>query len=70
MKFCKKEKLMFWSGALVGIVGGFIGNILSSYMFQFSKKPNLIDAIAVILFTIIFLTILFFINKQIKKNSK
>lgn len=73
-KVTKKEKRIFWSGALTGIVGGFIGSLLIGYLFRLSDdiinhKNGLVDILGVILFTSIFFAILFFINKQIKLNK-
>lgn len=71
----RKEKRVFWLGALVGIVGGFVGNMLEGYLFNFTDALNpknlwYIDLTGVVVFTALFFAILFFINKQVLSNKK
>jgi quinol-cytochrome oxidoreductase complex cytochrome b subunit len=33
-RFTKKEKTIFWSAAMIGIVGGVIGNLFASALWQ------------------------------------
>lgn len=73
-KTTKKERRIFWSGALTGIVGGIIGNLFVGYLFRLSDnitnhKNLLVDLSGTIFFTLLFFAVLFFINKQIKLNK-
>lgn len=67
-EFTKKEMLLFWNAILAGMVGGLIGNILVSYIFNFSKTPTWVNLAGVIIFTAIFFWIIFKIIGIIKKN--
>ncbi len=68
-KINKKDKGIFWVGALTGIVGGLTGNLWAGYFFELSNNPNWVNFFAVIIFTIILFGLLFYINNQIKKNK-
>lgn len=68
-KISKKERRIFWVGILAGMVGGITGNLLVGYIFEWYNKPSYINLIGVIVFTLIFLGLLIWINKQIIKNK-
>ncbi|HTZ42155.1 MAG TPA: hypothetical protein VMC07_03045 [Candidatus Omnitrophota bacterium] len=73
-KVTNKEKKIFWAGVSAGLIGGLVGNIYTGYLFAFSndiksKINPLTDAIGVLILTIIFFGILFFINYQINKKK-
>ena len=73
-KIIKKENRIFWSAILAGVVGGFIGNLYAGYLFRLENsiinhKPLFVDSLGVILFTIIFFALIYFIIKQISVNK-
>lgn len=76
IKSKNREKLMFWAGALLGISGGIIGNILVSSSFTLINNSCKNEICyygsfgLMFLSFIIFLVIMFFIMKQIKKVNK
>jgi len=68
-KITKKEKRFFWVGLSAGIVGSFVTNILTNYIFEFKNEPTLINLLGMLIFTLIFFILLVYLNKQIKKNK-
>ncbi len=70
--YTQKEKNMFWSGALLSIVGGLIANFfIAMFSLILSKKSS--DALTIfyivilVLWGILILYILIFMKRQIKK---
>ena len=61
-----KEKNIFWSGALVGLVGGVFG-VLFANSFYDSLKDLLGAWLTTILSGLIFLGIVYFASKKITK---
>ncbi len=68
MEFTKKEKIIFWSAILAGMVGGVAGNIWVSYIFSFKDEPTWINFAGGMIFTAIFIGLILFARNQIKKN--
>jgi len=73
-KTTKKDKRIFWAGALAGIIGGFVGNLYAGYLFRFSdditnKRSILVNLTGTIIYTLIFFSIIYFANKQININK-
>jgi len=67
-KWTKKETLMFWLSALVGLVSGLVSGATLAYIFSFGENPSIINLVGAIIFTLILIRLIFWIRKQIKKN--
>ena len=71
--FSKKEKTLFWSAVLIGLVSGIMGNLFASILWQ--SLVSLAGTkwwsylLIVIIITLAFLYLLKFISKQIEKNK-
>jgi uncharacterized membrane protein YfcA len=71
-RFTKREKTIFWSAAMIGIVGGVIGNLFASALWQsvllLFRNTWWAYLIVVVLIGAGFYYIVSFMNKQIQKN--
>lgn len=73
-KLNKKERIIFWAGAYLGIIGGVVGNILTSSAFNLINnncQSKLCFRGTIFLFiisAILFYVITYYIIKQIKQN--
>lgn len=66
VRFNKKEKIIFWLGILTGIVGGAVGNFwVGSYYKLTEDFSNVVNWIGFIIFTLIFLGLIFYINSKL-----
>ena len=71
MKFNKKEKVMFWSGISIGIIGGVIGNLWAGSYFDWVNNVfDWVRLITFIIFSLLLLGALLFIKKTIKNLIK
>jgi hypothetical protein len=69
MKLNKKEKIIFWIGLLTGIIGGAIGNFwVGSYFSLQDDFTNGVRWLTFLIFTIIFLGLIFLVNSQFNKT--
>ena len=71
MTFSKDQRLMFWSVALVGIIGGVIGNFgVSSYFNMINQNYHWTSIITFVAFASFVIFVIFKIVKIIKNLSK
>jgi len=64
-KYNKKEKNMFFAGAIVGIVGGTLGSFMVAFLFKIGD--SYLYTIAFITFVLLYLGFMFLLYKQTKK---
>ena len=67
-EWTKKEKLMFWLSALVGLVSGLISGATLAYIFSLRENASIINLVGAIIFIALLIWIIFSIKKQIQKN--
>jgi len=64
----KQKKQIFWSAALVGIVGGSIGNFwVGSYFNMFSQNFGFFSILIFGLFSLFFVIVIFLVFRIINK---
>ena len=67
-RYTKKEKNMFFAGALLGIASGVVGDILVSSMYRIVDKNYTAPTILTFLIAIVFfLWLCFYLLSKIKK---
>lgn len=62
----QKEKNMFWVALMVGIVGGLLGNLLVSYVFDLKQGFSWTSLVGALSFSAMFIFLLIYMRRQIK----
>jgi H+/Cl- antiporter ClcA len=63
----KKDEFRFWQGLYLGILGGFLGNMLVALMMRYMDKPSnsVLDAFVIMVASIVFVLFLAAIENKI-----
>jgi uncharacterized membrane protein len=71
MTFNKKDKLLFWNGALVAMVGGAVGNFwVSSYFNMIGQNYSWLSILTFGVFSLFFIFIVVMIARILKRINK